>query len=618
MIGYPRNEVQKMKNEKNPKYSVYKSIRYMLKKAWRTSKVVIWAQLLVSVVTITQTTAELYLAPRILQKVEQSAPLGALFATILVFTGLVFALKFMRNYLDNAAFVKRVAVRTSVITDINAKALSTSYPNCFDPDLKNLFSKAMDCTNSNSSPAEHIWTTMGSLLSTIGCSVMYLVTLSNVEPILIAVTIITCLLATIVRLHVTRKYENDPTQGKFRKEENYVLSETQSVQSAKDIRMFGLRNWIERIYEDVLRAHIAFIQKKERDRLYSSLFGALMTILQNGVAYVYLLKLVLDGGLSASEFLLYFSAISGFTTWFSYILDYCSLLYRETQGIGTVLAYIECEEPFRFSGGRPLPDLSECELRLENVTFRYAEAEKPLFENLNLTLHAGEKLAVVGLNGAGKTTLVKLLCGFYDPTEGRVTLNGIDIREFNRREYYGLLCAVYQQFSVMDVTIAENVAQAPRNEVDEARVWDCLSLAGLDEFVRTLPQGLDTHVGRAVYFDGVLFSGGQTQRLMLARALYKNAPILVLDEPTAALDPLAESDIYEKYNEMAGGKTSIFISHRLASTRFCDRIVFLANGKIAEEGTHEALLAKQGAYAELYEVQSRYYQEGADFHGEDA
>ena len=250
-----------------------------------------------------------------------------------------------------------------------------------------------------------------------------------------------------------------------------------------------------------------------------------------------------------------------------------------------------------------------------NVSFRYPGAEKNLFEHLNLTIHPGEKLALVGLNGAGKTTLVKLLCGFYDPDAGRVTLNGIDIREFNRREYYGLLCAVYQEFSLLDMTVAENVAQQVEG-IDVERVWRCLAQAGLEDFVCQLPNGLDTHVGRDVYLDGVLFSGGQIQRLMLARALYKGGPILVLDEPTAALDPIAESEIYQKYNDMTGGKTALFISHRLASTRFCDRIIFLADGAIVEEGTHRELLDKGGEYAKLYEVQSRYYQEGADFRGE--
>ena len=191
-------------------------------------------------------------------------------------------------------------------------------------------------------------------------------------------------------------------------------------------------------------------------------------------------------------------------------------------------------------------------------------------------------------------------------------LNGEDIKDFNRREYYGLFSAVFQEFSILDVTVAENIAQT-NTQIDYDKVRDCVEKAGLTKTIAELPDGLDTHVGREVYLDGVLFSGGQTQRLMLARALYKDAPILMLDEPTAALDPIAENDIYLKYNSMTAGKTSVFISHRLASTRFCDRIIFIADGRVAEEGTHESLLAMGGAYAKLFEVQSRYYQQGKEF-----
>ena len=243
---------------------------------------------------------------------------------------------------------------------------------------------------------------------------------------------------------------------------------------------------------------------------------------------------------------------------------------------------------------------------------RYPGAEKDTIHNLTLTVHPGEKLAIVGLNGAGKTTLVKLLCGLLDPTQGVVLLNGQDIRALNRKQYYALFSAVFQEFSLLDVTVAEQIAQR-RDGIDPARIADCVQKAGLTAFIEKLPQGLQTHMGRDVYLDGVLFSGGQTQRLMLARALYKGGPILLLDEPTAALDPLAENDIYEKYGAMTAGKTSVFISHRLASTRFCDRIIFLADGDIREEGTHESLLALGGAYAQLFEVQSRYYQEGKEF-----
>ena len=239
-----------------------------------------------------------------------------------------------------------------------------------------------------------------------------------------------------------------------------------------------------------------------------------------------------------------------------------------------------------------------------------------IIRNMSLTLRPSEKIALVGLNGAGKTTFVKLLCGFYDPDEGRVLLNGIDIREFNRQEYYDLFSAVFQEMSMLDLTVAEHVAQTAVN-IDMDKVADCLEKAGLTAKVESLPQGLQTHVGKIAFLEGVEFSGGEMQRLMLARALYKDGPVLVLDEPTAALDPIAENDIYMKYNEMTKGKTSLFISHRLASTRFCDRILFLQDGVISEEGTHEQLLSLGGEYAKLFHVQARYYQEGGEYHGEE-
>ena len=333
---------------------------------------------------------------------------------------------------------------------------------------------------------------------------------------------------------------------------------------------------------------------------------------RNGIAYAYLLHLALRDSLSVPEFILYFTAVSTFTTWVMGILQAAEKLHEESLDLSQVREFLEYPEPFRFAGGTAIPKADAYELKLEHVSFRYPGAEEDTIHDLDLTVRPGEKLAIVGLNGAGKTTLVKLLCGLFDPTEGRVLLNGVDVRDFNRREYYGLFSAVFQEFSILDVTVAENIAQTNEN-IDTKKLWDCIEKAGLTETIQKLPKGLDTHVGREVYLDGVLFSGGQTQRLMLARALYKDGAILLLDEPTAALDPLAENDIYQKYKDMTAGKTSLFISHRLASTRFCDRIIFVADGHITEEGTHDQLLARGGAYAKLFEVQSRYYQEGKAF-----
>ena len=352
-----------------------------------------------------------------------------------------------------------------------------------------------------------------------------------------------------------------------------------------------------------------------RAYLWSDLADLLLTFLRNGIGYWYLLHITLKNGLPAAQFLLYFSALSGFGTWVTGILAQLSELHQESLDISVLREFLEYPEPFALAGGDPIPTPADgkYELRLEDVSFRYPEAGKDTISHLSLTIRPGEKLAIVGLNGAGKTTLVKLLCGFLDPTEGRVLLNDRDVRSFNRKQYYGLFSAVFQDFSVLEATLSQNMAQQ-MDGIDTQRVRRCLELAGLTEKVAALPKGLDTPIGRRVYEDGVELSGVQTQRLMLARALYKNGAILALDELTAALDPIAEDDIYRKYNAMAAGKTAMFISHRLASTRFCDRILFLKDGRIAEEETHQQLLEKNGEYARLFAVQSRYYQKGGDTH----
>ena len=284
-------------------------------------------------------------------------------------------------------------------------------------------------------------------------------------------------------------------------------------------------------------------------------------------------------------------------------------LHRQSLDISTVRECLDYPEVFQFEEGIPLKRETGKKyiISLEHVSFCYPGADKEVLQDINLILRPGEKLAVVGLNGAGKTTLIKLICGFLDPTKGMVKLNETDIRIYNRKDYYALFSAVFQDFSLLAGTIADNVAQTDSADLD--KVKECIKKAGLTAKIEGLPDKYQTCLNREVYENAIMLSGGETQRLMLARALYKPSVFMILDEPTAALDPVAEADIYQKYNEMTRGKSSVYISHRLASTRFCDRILMLDHGKICEEGTHEELLGLNGKYAELYEIQSKYYRE---------
>ena len=489
--------------------------------------------------------------------------------------------------------------------------------NIKDPEVIKLRESAENgAANSNGDVGEGFWILLTELVTNIGGFIVYLCLLADLNVILALIVIATALISHYAQTYFYGwEHRNKAEKSQYITRMQYIRKKAESIELAKDIRIFGLEPWLREIYSGAMGAFEAFIWRREKVNIWSNVISVATAFFRKGIAYVFLIHMALHNGMSTSEFLLYFAAINGFSGWIFEILNTVDELRKKCEGIAHVLDYLEIPEPFRFEGGREIPKAECYEMKLENVTFRYPGTEKNLFENIDLTIRRGEKLAVVGLNGAGKTTLVKLLCGFYDPDEGRVLLNGIDIREFNRREYYRLLSAVFQEFSLLETTIAENVSQEMEH-MDVSRVHECLDKAGLTAFISGLPEGIQTHVGKKLYLDGIQLSGGQLQRVMLARALYKNGPILVLDEPTAALDPIAEHDIYMKYNEMTRGKTSLFISHRLASTRFCDRIIFLADGKIAEEGTHESLLKLGGKYAELFEIQSRYYKEGEDHDGE--
>ena len=248
---------------------------------------------------------------------------------------------------------------------------------------------------------------------------------------------------------------------------------------------------------------------------------------------------------------------------------------------------------------------------MRDVWYKYDGAEDFTLKGIDLTIEEGESLALVGINGAGKTTLVKLICGLYSPTKGEILINGKQINEYNIEEYYSMISAVFQEIRPICFTMLEYVASSDLDRLTaRADAISAMKLAGIGEKIENLENGIDTHLMKGIYDDGVDLSGGEMQKLVLARAIYKNGNMLILDEPTAALDPIAENNLYLKYRELTRGKTSIYISHRFASTRFCDHIVLLEDGVIKESGTHDSLMERDGQYAYMFGVQAKYYKEG--------
>ncbi len=439
--------------------------------------------------------------------------------------------------------------------------------------------------------------------------VLYGAIVGQVSLILLAILVMQTLLVSYLHTKAGKRAyamedEIEKKWGIFQ----YLRRETVVPSNGKDIRMYRMDKWFLGMFHGLIDRVCALIDRQQTGYMAAGMAENLLTFARSMVVYGWLVREMAAGNMTIPSFLLYVGIVAGFGAWMNglfeawrQILENEKLMddYRDFMDFGVV------EE------GRQAPERPgrTHEIRFEHVCFRYEGSEEDTIRDLNLTIRPGERLALVGPNGAGKTTLIKLLCGLYRPTSGTVYLDGRDIQSLDQRAVFREFAVVFQDVFAFSFPLADNVSCVDCGREDSERLRESLEKAGLWERVQALPKGAQTFMNKDLDEAGVALSGGEVQKLMLARALYKDAPMVILDEPTAALDPIAESEMYERYDELVQGRTAVFISHRLSSTRFCDRILFLENGRITEEGTHGELMQRGGAYAELFSIQARYYKE---------
>lgn len=593
------------------KYSVIQNIIYCL---YNTAKchfpLLCWCTLKILVGTLIPILTTI-LPKTVIEMVTAEQSLYELVIAIVTFMGSLAILSGIDIFLTKFIYHQKFRMNTFYLKRVALKGLTTDYINQENGIFRKLQTESFMCCNGNYSPLSNIYETLIKFCtSLLGLSIFGAMLIQLHWGIIIFLIITTTISYFLNQKIIAWTAANNKERIGYQQRINYINSISSDIRSAKDIRLYKMAVWFSDIYNNNMKG-IAGWYKRLTHKLFGvAVYDSGLALLRESVAYLYLLYLIWNGQITVAEFVLYLSVVTGFSAWLGNIFSQLSSLNQINLKINYFRSYLEYPETFNRNDGLLSPE-NDCPkiIELKNVSYRYEGADHDTLQNINLKIIPGEHIAIVGLNGAGKTTLVKLICGLIDPTKGQVLYDGNDIREYNRFAYYRLFSAVFQQFSIMPVTIAEIVSETTPENIDYNKVESCLTVAGLWNKIEQLTNGVKSQFGKTIYDDGIEFSGGEIQKLLLARAMYKSAPVMLLDEPTAALDPIAESTLYKNYNKISAEKTTVFVSHRLASTSFCDRIILIENGAICEEGTHNELLKQNGKYNTLFEMQAKYYRE---------
>lgn len=477
------------------------------------------------------------------------------------------------------------------------------YADAEQPGVRDLIARAEDGTNFTQ-VFDRISEIVTSFITILGLTALILA----VQPVIFLFVA----LVVVLRLFADKKNrrlweERRPEIIRTLRKGNYNLNVMQSIEFGKEIRINNLQDWLYDRTDRLTDDYLHLTKRYNRDMQRNNILPTVISVFQEGAVYLILAYKVVFEGMPIGDFSMYMTSVSTFSESVTAIVGSLSSLMETGLFIRDFRYCIEIAGKSKTGGEKPIEGFNEKDflLELDNVSFKYPNTERFILKNVSLTLKKGESLSIVGANGAGKTTLIKLICRLYEPTEGRILLNGTDIRTYSYGDYADLIGAVFQDFKLFGFSVRENVALGTAS--DEKRVRDALERIGLAKKVDGLPKGLDTNISKEFDSQGIEFSGGEGQKLAMARALYKNAPVMILDEPTSALDPIAEAEIYQKFHEMTEKHTAVYISHRLSSCRFCDKIAVLDGGEIVQYGSHNDLIKEGGLYSRMWNMQAQYY-----------
>lgn len=587
------------------RWNIYKDMLYRL---WKCDPHVIKMMLLEIVISVIEGFIAVLLPAAIIQFITTTQDWITLVLQILGLFAVYGLFSMWHVYLATRNSMQYVIPRQKLfILPVAKKVQELTYSYYETKPAQEKLENGIRALNMNMEGAEGVYHNTVIVFSAIFSLILYAVFISRIGlPILLALLCISFLHYEIYEKCYALYLKKDEEKAENYSKSCYFNSLSQKSAKGKDIRLYQM--------QDLLKAKMQenndiLVQKTIAASKYKGWIAqtdVILGFIRDGITYGYLIYLMMHGMIEMSSFVLYIGIVISYGQRFTALTAEIAKLHSNLDLTKRTYEFEMDKNVINQDGKKASAPF---DIIFENVSFQYPESEKYVLKNFNLHFTAGEKLALVGVNGAGKTTIVKLLSGLYTPTSGRILVNGIDLKEINKEDYFGKLGIVFQEIDLFSMTIGENISCMHEEDYDENRVQEALRISKLDTIVNQLPKGIHSYINTDLSPDGINFSGGQQQRLLLAKAYYKNPSLLILDEPTAALDALAEKDMYEEYKEITRDKSALFISHRLASTRFCDNIVFLENGEIIEQGTHEQLMKLNGKYAEMFDVQAKYYKE---------
>ena len=466
--------------------------------------------------------------------------------------------------------------------------------------------QATEFYRSGYSPAASFIDNLGQIFVCIVGVITSMTLLYRINIFMILIILISCTIEFfLLRFLHDKELVINKTRSRATVKFYYFYNLSKDTSASKDIKLYNFEDYFTYTLAKII-SNLEKITKQYGPQSFKvSSVRVILNFVRELVAYSYLVYLTYNGKINVSDFIFYFGIISGFSNWIVKLVGSISRMEYCCKSCGLYREYLEEKE---INENNDKIDLSSVEsIEFNNVSFKYPSSNHNTLNNVSFKINKGENIAIIGENGAGKTTIIKLLCGLYNITEGSVLVNNKDISLYSKDSYFDLFSVVFQDYFFMPMSIAENISATQK--YDKEKLYSSFEKAGILEKIKSLKDKENTLMIKDVYKEAVEFSGGEKQKLLLAKAIYKNAPVLILDEPTAALDPIAEGELYKKYNEITKDKISFFISHRLSSTVFCDRILFISKGRITESGTHEELMALKGAYYRMYQSQSYYYKE---------